>query len=103
MASAQANAQQTGSAAAEASHAEAAQKAMVYEAKHKVSSLIEQLKHAYADVKDTEISAAKAANAAHIAQSNAAASAPKASHSPSWSKWFWISYFIAKQLWRLSN
>lgn len=62
---------------------------MVYEAKQKVSRLIDQLKHAYADVKDTEVSAWKAANAALVAQSNAAASAPKISHpsSSSYEKW----------------
>lgn len=88
LANAQANAQQTSGAAAEAANAEAAQKAMVYEAKQKVANLIGQLKHAYADVKDTEVSALKAANAAHIAQSNAAASASKITHSSSYGKWF---------------
>jgi hypothetical protein len=48
---------------------------MIQEAKQRVAHLSQELHNALAGLQDTEISAQKAAAAAHVAQSNAAAAA----------------------------
>ncbi|CAG9829960.1 unnamed protein product [Diabrotica balteata] len=70
---AQAGAQQASQAAGEAAQAAAAQHAMVVEAKQRISQLSAQLQNCLADLHQTEAAAQKAAAAAHLAQSNAAA------------------------------
>ncbi|XP_072377660.1 uncharacterized protein [Diabrotica undecimpunctata] len=73
LASAQAGASHAEQAAAEAANAAASQHSMVDEAKQKVGSILSQLQNAVGDLQETEASAIKAAESAHIAQSNAAA------------------------------
>lgn len=75
LAATQGGAQHAAKAAAEAAGAAAAQHAMIHEAKQRVAHLREELHNALAGLQETEISAQKAAAAAHIAQSNAAAAA----------------------------
>lgn len=62
----------TATAAAEASNAETTQKEMVFEAKQKIETILQQLKYVAGDLKDIEFSASKATSAAHVAKLNAA-------------------------------
>ncbi|KAJ8925479.1 hypothetical protein NQ315_009317, partial [Exocentrus adspersus] len=73
VAGAQSGAQAAEHAAAEAANVAAAQQAMVSEAKQRLAHLLSQLHTALGRLQETEVSAYKAAEAAQVAQSNAAA------------------------------
>ncbi|CAG9821212.1 unnamed protein product [Phaedon cochleariae] len=73
LAAAQGGAQHASQAAAEAAHAAAAQHSMVVEAKQRLNQIVAQLQGSLGELHETEAAAQKAAQSAHLAQSNAAA------------------------------
>ncbi|KAJ8925480.1 hypothetical protein NQ315_009318 [Exocentrus adspersus] len=73
LAEAQGRAHHANQAALEAGNSAAAQHAMVIEAKQRIAQIIDKLQSTSKDLQDTEVSAQKAAEAAQIAHSNAAA------------------------------
>ncbi|RZC33751.1 DUF745 domain containing protein [Asbolus verrucosus] len=75
LAAVQQSVQQTERAAASATSAAAAQHQMIQEAQQRVAHIHSRLSDAVGGLRDTQLSAERAAAAAHVAQSNAAASA----------------------------
>lgn len=73
LAEAQGRAHHASQAALEAENSSAAQHAMVVDAKQRIAQVSSHLQNALNELHDTEASAKKAAEAAHVAQSNAAA------------------------------
>ncbi|KAJ8963129.1 hypothetical protein NQ318_018594 [Aromia moschata] len=73
LSTAQSGSQRSEQAYVEAANAAASQQSMVTEAKQRVAHLLSQIDTAVEELQDTEYSAAKAAESAQVAQSNAAA------------------------------